>query len=176
MIRAGKVPPSSAKTRDASSDAGRQCDAKVNTSPVVVLLTAVVVGLAFGSALRLAGVHEPGAIRRQMQFRSFIMLKMFLTAAGRLWSCPPLSSPAGRGRCSVLCELLVSVVAMFIDMSASCVASMRCLHQTRPRHSALFRFRFLRHLHSGHGCPAVLVSHPTSPVGSLKTLLCGLAD
>lgn len=48
------------------------------------LLTAISIGLAmgvvFGLALEKARVFEPGMIVGQMQFRNFIMLKVFLTA------------------------------------------------------------------------------------------------
>jgi uncharacterized protein len=48
------------------------------------VLTAVVLGLAmgavFGIALEKSRVFEPGAIVNQMQLRTFLMLKIFLTA------------------------------------------------------------------------------------------------
>jgi uncharacterized protein len=48
------------------------------------LVSAVIIGLlmgvAFGIALEKSRVFEPGMIVGQMQFRNFIMLKVFLTA------------------------------------------------------------------------------------------------
>ena len=42
----------------------------------------IILGLLMGIALEKGRVFEPGAIVGQMQFRTFTMLKMFLTAAG----------------------------------------------------------------------------------------------
>lgn len=50
----------------------------------MTVLTAVIIGLAmgavFGLALEKSRVFEPGVILGQMQLRSFLMLKIFLTA------------------------------------------------------------------------------------------------
>ena len=41
-----------------------------------------VLGFVFGYAMEKAKVYEPKAIRQQMIFKRFIMLKMFLAAFG----------------------------------------------------------------------------------------------
>ena len=43
-------------------------------------LISLVLGFLFGYAMEKAKVYEPKAIRQQMIFRRFIMLKMFLSA------------------------------------------------------------------------------------------------
>ena len=47
--------------------------------PVAILL-GLTMGAAFGLALEKSRVFEPGAIISQMQLRTFLMLKIFLTA------------------------------------------------------------------------------------------------
>jgi hypothetical protein len=44
------------------------------------ILTGLVMGIVFGLALEKSRVFEPGVIVGQMQLRSFLMLKVFLTA------------------------------------------------------------------------------------------------
>ena len=49
---------------------------------VLKYLVSLVLGFCFGYAMEKAKVHEPKAIRQQMIFQLFIMLKMFLAAFG----------------------------------------------------------------------------------------------
>jgi len=49
-------------------------------SIVTAVIVGVLMGIVFGLALEKSRVFEPGMIVGQMQFRNFIMLKVFLTA------------------------------------------------------------------------------------------------
>ena len=49
-------------------------------SLTVAILVGLLMGIVFGFALEKSRVFEPGIIVGQMQMRSFIMLKVFLTA------------------------------------------------------------------------------------------------
>lgn len=49
-------------------------------SIVTAVIVGVLMGVVFGLALEKSRVFEPGMIVGQMQFRNFIMLKVFLTA------------------------------------------------------------------------------------------------
>ena len=59
---------------------------------VSALLAAVVMGLVFGSVMDLGKVTNPIVIRQQFIFQRFIMLKMFLGAAGSSAFCFALLS------------------------------------------------------------------------------------
>lgn len=50
-------------------------------SIVIAIVSGVAMGLVFGFALEKSRVFEPGMIVGQMQFRNFVMLKVFLAAA-----------------------------------------------------------------------------------------------
>lgn len=47
---------------------------------ILKYLVSLLLGLLFGYAMEKAKVYEPKAIRQQMIFRRFVMLKMFLAA------------------------------------------------------------------------------------------------
>ena len=49
---------------------------------IIKYLISLCLGFLFGYAMEKAKVYEPKAIRQQMIFRRFIMLKMFLAAFG----------------------------------------------------------------------------------------------
>jgi hypothetical protein len=49
-------------------------------SLTIAILIGLLMGIVFGFALEKSRVFEPGIIVGQMQMRSFIMLKVFLTA------------------------------------------------------------------------------------------------
>jgi hypothetical protein len=48
---------------------------------IMTVLTDIVTGAVFGSALTISGVYKPAVIISQMQLRNFHMLQSFLTAS-----------------------------------------------------------------------------------------------
>ena len=59
------------------------------TIEVSKMLTDILTGAAFGSALTLSGVYRPSVIVSQMQLRNFNMLQTFLTASATSAYVPP---------------------------------------------------------------------------------------
>jgi len=52
----------------------------VFSNPIVLVPLGLVMGIVFGIALEKSRVFEPGVIVGQMQLKTFVMLKVFLTA------------------------------------------------------------------------------------------------
>lgn len=80
LLRSSKVEPKDdllSKTTENRKEPSRAKELIIN---LLQLLFSVILGYIFGWAMEKAKVHEPVAIRQQMIFQKFIMMKMFFSA------------------------------------------------------------------------------------------------